>query len=161
MYNGSFEDRNDARLGVKEWLRTHSPAEYTPGNLQRLARKMMLMDREPVDDVRVAWRERGYGIVQGLAEFAAEELKHSQEESSSAACRAGDEIGLAVSMIPSRSSRAARHLRAALEMLRSNNSDSVVMDGSRPYERASIAVTLAISLLGSASGSGTHVKAAA
>src|SRR2546423_11376690 len=38
MLNGTFDDRNDARLSVKQWLIMNEAQDYTHTNLRRLAK---------------------------------------------------------------------------------------------------------------------------
>jgi len=142
MVQGSFDDRDDARLHVKQWLRSHSPSEYTPQNLRRLARELMDSDTEPVDHVRVAWRERVYGMVKGLVEFAGEELMHPQGGVPASLHRAHDELAKAAALLPNRLGAAIRHLRNALDML------SAHPHSAKSTERASIAANLALSMIG-------------
>lgn len=152
---GSFDDRDDARLHVKQWLRSHGPSDYTQQNMRRLVRDMMASDTEPVDHVHVAWRERGYGIVKGLVEFAGEELLQSlpptqsmpsmpsQGSGSAGLHRAHEELAKAAALLPNRAAAAMRHLREALDVLSEQG-----MAASRSVERASLAATLALSMIG-------------
>ncbi len=150
MFNGSFEDREDARLGVKQWLRSHAPSEYTAGNLRRLANDMMRTDREPLDHVRIALRERCYGIVKGLVEFAGEELAQGPEGAPLSLGRAHEEIACAAALLPCRSENASRHLRTALELMKARCGDDAAPSSFKAIESASVAVALALSMLGDA-----------
>ena len=150
MVHGSFEDRNDARLHVKHWLRSHAASDYTANNLRRLAHDLATSDTEPVDDVRIAWRERCYGIVKGLVEFAGEELAHAQDGAMSGLRHAHDELNRAAALLPNRSTAASRHLQDALTSLSSGG-----LNG-RAAERAFSAAELALTMIG-----GATVQAAA
>lgn len=151
MVHGCFEDRDDARLHVKQWLRIHSADEFTTPNLRRLAQDMMESDFEPVDHVRIAWRERGYGIVKGLVEFAGEELMSPQGGVPSSLHRAHDELAKAAQLLPNRIGVAITHLRTALDMMEAHGTAA-----PRSVGRASVAATLALSMIG-----GSAIKAAA
>jgi hypothetical protein len=141
MVHGSFEDRNDARLHVKHWLRTHAASDFTASNLRRLANDLASSDTEPVDHVRIAWRERGYGIVKGLVEFAVEELADGAH---SGWQYAHDELAKAAALLPNRSAAACGHLQDALSSLSSSGS------GGRAAERAISAASLALTMMGGA-----------
>ena len=141
MVHGSFDDRDDARLHVKDWLRSHSPSDYTTQNLRRLARDMMKSDSDPVDHVHISWRERNYGIVKGLVEFASEELAHGYDGSPAGLHHAHDELSKAGALLPNRLKAAIKHLRNALDVLSMHGA-------SRATERASIAATLALTMIG-------------
>jgi hypothetical protein len=142
MVHGSFDDRNDARLHVKHWLRSHAAADYTAVNLRRLAQDLATSDTEPVDHVRIAWRERCYGIVKGLVEFAGEELGHAQDGAMSSLRHAHDELTKAGGLLPNRSGAASRHLQDALSLMSSSSS------GGRAAERAFSAASLALTMIG-------------
>jgi len=149
MTTGSFDDRDDARLHVKQWLRSHAPADYTSQNLGRLARDLMMSDSDPVDHIRIARRERGYGIVKGLVEFAGEELASLQDGASVALAHAREELSNASRLLPNRVGPAITHLQTALDLLSGHVNAAAA-------EKASIAVSLALSMI-----SGHTVKAAA
>ena len=151
MVQGSFDDRDDARLHVKQWLRSHAVSDYTTYNIQRLAYDLMKSDSDPVDHIRVAWRERGYGIVKGLVEFACEELGMARDHGTLNHSHAYEEASKAAQLLPNRVVPAIDHLRNALELL--SASDGVSYPST---ERASVAVSLALSMLG-----GARVTAAA
>ena len=151
MVHGSFDDRDDARLHVKQWLRSNSVSEYTTHNLRRLAHDLMKSDSDPVDHIRIAWRERGYGIVKGLVEFAAEELSLPGDGFPEYQNRAHDELSKAADLLPNRVGPAVEHLKVALDYLTSG-----AQPARNQMERASVAVSVALSMLG-----GTRVSAAA
>jgi len=75
MIYGTYDDRNEARVNVKGWLRNNEVASYTPEEIRRLVIDAIKADRDPVDPIADSWREGSYGALVGLVEFAQEEME--------------------------------------------------------------------------------------
>ncbi len=75
MIYGTYDDRNDARVNVKGWLRNNDAASYTSEEIRRLVIEAIKADRDPVDPIADSWREGSYGALVGLVEFAEEEME--------------------------------------------------------------------------------------
>jgi hypothetical protein len=80
MIYGNYDDRNDARVNVKGWLRNNDAASYTSEEIRRLVIDAIKADRDPVDPIADSWREGSYGALVGLVEFAQEEMEQHQPE---------------------------------------------------------------------------------
>lgn len=161
MMHGAFDDRDNARRHVKHWMQNHTPGDYTIVNLLGLARKIVADDYEPVDDIRVQWAETSYGILRGIVEFAADQLK--AELGRSGRERAISSVGLdsriaeasaltirAANALPYRTAEARRLLSDALEYLGPAYAND--LDPSVNVQRARTAMSLALMMMTNPSG---------
>jgi hypothetical protein len=135
VINGTFDDRDDARMTVKQWLTRHEMDDYTVANMRELVRVMTLQG-EPVDDIRVEYRERSYGMLRGIVEFAG-------EQASVVSGGAGSLLKQAAEMLPHAATAACEKVCHALELLE-GDMNAV---GNASMERARMATRLAASLL--------------
>jgi hypothetical protein len=85
--NGTFDDRNEARLHVKQWLSTNDPETYSAQNIRCLVAATVRNDTDPVDGIHDSWREASYGAVMGIGEFAGEALTRLAQTSDDRALR--------------------------------------------------------------------------
>jgi hypothetical protein len=135
LNNGTFDDRDDARMTVKQWLTGHELQDYTVANMRELAR-MMTRQGEPVDDIRVEYRERSYGMLRGIVEFA-------EEQASVVSGAAGGLLKQAAEMLPHAATAACEKVCHALELLEADMNAV----GNASMQRAQMATRLAASLL--------------
>lgn len=159
MTFGTFDDRDDARIAAKLWLQSHEPAEYTVANMRALLTSMVRQYSDPVDDIRVEWRERCYGILRGVVEFAAEQLAQLRADAGPVRImleKVAQLLKEAVSLLPKAVSGAHAALCGALDLLEA--SLPAVAGNERVVEKSRGAAALAVSLL---TNRGSRLSAAA
>ncbi len=142
MGTGTFDDRNDARLIVKRWLRRNPEESYRPEHIRRLVAETVLRDHDPVDPIADSWREGMYGAWIGVLEFAGEEMEQSKHGSASAAA---DAVRQALRHLPYQPSATLERLQSALRSFEEVRGSS---DGHAGNDaRAAEALRLATELL--------------
>jgi hypothetical protein len=122
---GTFDDRNDARLAVKLWLGSSNPESYRREQIRHRIAEVVKADRDPVDRSADSWREGSYGAMIGILEFIGEEISRVAQQRDDSGCRqAYKDVLYAASCLPHDPSDAYVHVCRASTLLSEANSDS-------------------------------------
>ncbi len=113
-----FEERNDMRHAVKNWMESNGSDIYTQDNIRQFVTDQVTSAKDPLDSSDDSWREGTYGAWIGVVEFAGDELARIAEEADDSALNdALLEARAALPALPHDTHRTLSHIETANQIL--------------------------------------------